>query len=75
MSPLILNHISHVNTYHIILFNLLIQDRRGGDGVKYSALESRFFGDVFKSSLDNDLSGYDGKRLYPFLLPLTMIFF
>ena len=29
--------------------------------MKYSALESRFFGDVFKSSLDNDLSGYDGK--------------
>ena len=42
-------------------FNFNFKERRSGDGVKYSALESRFFGDVFKSSLDNDLSGYDGK--------------
>lgn len=40
------------------------QERRSGDGVKYSALESRFFGDVFKSSLDNDLSGYDAFKGY-----------
>jgi hypothetical protein len=41
------------------------QERRNGDGVKYSALESRFFGDVFnKSSLDNDLPGYDAFKGY-----------
>lgn len=44
------------------------KERRNGDGVKYSALESRFFGDVFKSSLDNDLSGYDGKLTIFYLL-------
>ena len=37
------------------------QDRRGDDSVKYSSLESRFLGDVFKSPIDSDnLNNYDG---------------
>ena len=39
---------------------LNFQDRRNEDVVKYSSLESRFLGDVFKSPLDNDMIRYDG---------------
>lgn len=38
------------------------QERRNDDGVKYSSLESRFLGDVFKSALDSDnIASYDGE--------------
>ena len=38
------------------------KERRSEDGVKYSSLESRFLGDVFKSALDSDsISSYDGE--------------
>lgn len=42
------------------------QERRNNeDGMKYSSLESRFLGDVFKSTLDNDnLPSYDGKLFF-----------
>lgn len=47
------------------------QDRRLEDGMKYSSLESRLLGDVFKSTLDND-SSYDSKlgliKLFPLFL-------
>ena len=37
------------------------KERRSEDGMKYSSLESRLLGDVFKSTLENDnLPGYDG---------------
>lgn len=41
------------------------QERRNDDGVKYSSLESRFLGDVFKSALDSDnIASYDAFRAY-----------
>lgn len=41
------------------------QDRRGEDSMKYSSLESRFLGDVFKSPMDSEnLNNYDAFRAY-----------
>uniref|UniRef100_T2M8Q1 Cytoplasmic polyadenylation element-binding protein 3 n=1 Tax=Hydra vulgaris TaxID=6087 RepID=T2M8Q1_HYDVU len=40
------------------------QERRNEDIVKYSSLESRFLGDVFKSPLDNDMIRYDAFMQY-----------
>ena len=42
-------------------FYFEFQDRRVEDSVKYSSLESRFLGDVFKSPADSDnINNYDG---------------
>lgn len=38
------------------------QERRSEDGVKYSSLESRFLGDVFKTSLDDNTPNYEAFR-------------
>ena len=46
-------------------FYFNFKERRSEDGVKYSSLESRFLGDVFKSALDSDsISSYDGERYF-----------
>lgn len=62
-------------------FDFKHQERRNEESVKYSSLESRFLGDVFKTSLDTDntLNSYDGKFMFVFcqkiltlpLLPLV----
>lgn len=42
-------------------FYFEFQERRVEDSVKYSSLESRFLGDVFKSPADSDnINNYDG---------------
>ena len=47
-------------------FYLNFKERRNEDGMKYSSLESRFLGDVFKSTLENDtnMPGYDGALIF-----------
>ncbi|XP_066926879.1 cytoplasmic polyadenylation element-binding protein 4-like [Clytia hemisphaerica] len=56
---------SHSNSHPANGFSSNHQDRRGEDGMKYSSLESRFLGDVFKSPIDSDnLNNYDAFRAY-----------
>jgi hypothetical protein len=58
----------------MLFFKFLQQDRRGEDSVKYSSLESRFLGDVFKSPVDSEnLNGYDG--MFVFFMQTRVFFF
>lgn len=60
----------------MLFFNFPQQDRRGEDSVKYSSLESRFLGDVFKSSMESEanLNSYDGMLVFLFYANMGVFF-